>query len=93
MLLGFADKHASKCYRLLNPETKQVMISRDVTCLDKSFGDWTNVQDLVIVPLATEVIDTFNEDYEMDAPNLIPPDDVSDDKMIDDYDTCQGDDF
>ncbi len=37
--LFFADNHASKCYRLLNPETKHVMIGRDVTFVEKSFGD------------------------------------------------------
>ncbi len=72
--LGFADNHASKCYRLLNPETKQVVISRDVTFLDKSFGDWANVNDPVIVPLATDMIDTIDKYYQVDAPNLTPPD-------------------
>ncbi len=80
--IGFADNHASKCYKLLNPETKQVVISRDVTFLDKSFGDWANVKDPAIVPLATEMIYTFDEDYEVDAPNLIPTDHGPDDKRI-----------
>ncbi len=35
--LRFVDNHASKCYRLLNLETKRVVISRDVIFLDKSF--------------------------------------------------------
>ncbi len=40
------------------------------------------------------MIDTFNECYEVDAPNLIPPDHGPDDKsIIDDDDTCQGDDL
>ncbi len=78
--LGFADNHASKCYRLLNPETKQVVISRDVTFLDRSFGDWTNVKEPAIVPLTTEMINTIDEYYEVDASNLIPPDHGPDDK-------------
>ncbi len=65
-----------------------------MTLLDKSFGDWANVKDPTIVPLATEEIDTIDEDYEVDVPNLIPPDHVSDDKsMVDDDHTCQGDDL
>ncbi len=79
--LGFADNCASKYYRLLNPETKQALIIRDVTFLDKSFGDWANVKDPAI-PLATEVIDTVDEDNEGDVPNLIPLYHVSDDKNI-----------
>ena len=88
--LGFADNHASKCYRLLNPETKRILISRDVTFLNKPYGDWENVKDPAIVPLTAEVIDTIDEDDEVDEPNLIPPDDKS---MIEDDDTSQGIDF
>ncbi len=70
------------------------MISRDVTFLDKSFEDCANVKDLAIVPLATEMIDTFDECYEVDEPNLIPPYHGPDNKsMIDDDVTCQGDDL
>ncbi len=58
------------------------MISRDVTFLDKSFEDWVNVKDPAIVPLAAEVIDTIDEDYEVDAPHLISPDTVSDDESM-----------
>ncbi len=52
------------------------------------------MQDPEIAPLAAEVVDTFDEDYEVDAPNLIPTDHEPDDKsMIDDDDTCQGNDL
>ncbi len=44
------------------------MFSRDVTFLDKSFGDWANVKGLT-----AEMIDTVNENDESDAPNWIPP--------------------
>ncbi len=78
--LGFADNHASKCYRLLNPETKRVVISMDVTFLDKSFGHWANVKEIAIIPLATEMINNVDEYYEVDAHNLIPPDHGPDDR-------------
>ncbi len=79
----------------MNPETEQIMISRDVTFLDKSFGDWENVKDPAIVQFATSMIDTFDEYYEVDVTNLNLPDHVPDDDepIIDDDDTFQCEDF
>ncbi len=70
------------------------MISKDVTFLEKSFEDWENVKDPAIVPLTTDMIDTIDENNELDAPNLVPPDHGPDDKSMihDDY-TRQGDDL
>ncbi len=52
------------------------------------------MKDPAIFSLALEGIDTINEKNALDPPNLIPPDHVSDDKsMIDDDETCHGDDF
>ncbi len=79
--LGFADNHASECYTLLNSETKQVVISRDVTS-GQIMWKLGNVKDTAIVPLETHVIDTFDEDNEMDVPNLIPLDHGPDDKSM-----------
>ncbi len=42
----------------------------DVTFLDKSYGDWANVKDPAIFPLLAEVIDTIDEDNELDVPNI-----------------------
>ena len=40
------------------------------------------------------MIDTIDENNELDAPNLVPPDHSSDDEsMVDDNGTYQGDDF
>ncbi len=47
-----------------------------------------------IVPLAAEMIDTIDDNYEVGAPNLIHPDHGPDDKiMIDDANTHHNDDF
>ncbi len=47
------------------------------------------MKDSAIVPLATQLIDTFDGYYEVDAPNLISPDHGSNDKsMIDDDYKC-----
>ncbi len=51
----------------MNPETKQIVISRDVTFLYKLYGDWENVKYSANVPLAAVVTDTIDEDNELDA--------------------------
>jgi len=38
--LGWAHDHAGGVCRLMNPETKRVMISRNVRWLERSFGEW-----------------------------------------------------
>ncbi len=58
------------------------MISRDVIFLEKSFGDWANVKEPAIVPLAAEKIDTIDENNELDAPTLVPPDHGPDDAKV-----------
>ncbi len=37
--LDFDDNQASKCFRLLNPETKQIVITKDVTFLPTEMID------------------------------------------------------
>ncbi len=65
-----------------------------MTFLDKSFCDRAKVKDPAIFPLAAKVLDIIDENNEVDVPNPIPPNFVSDDKsMNDDDDTCQGDEF
>jgi hypothetical protein len=41
MFVGFGVNHASEMYRLLNPNTEQIIKSRDVIWLGKSFGSCT----------------------------------------------------
>ena len=45
-----------------------------MTFLNKSYGDWANVKEPAIVPVATEEICTIDEYDEMDVPDLIPSD-------------------
>ncbi len=49
------------------------------------------MKDPAIFPLTTEMIDTLDEYYEVDAPTLVPPDHGPDDKSMINVDTCQGD--
>jgi hypothetical protein len=51
VLLGYVVNHADEVYRQLNPRTKSIIKSRDVVCLNKSYGAWikskndTNISD------------------------------------------------
>ena len=72
--LGFTENDASKCYQLLNLETNQIVLFRDVTILNKSYSDWANVKKPSIVLVATEEICTFDECDEIDVPDPIPSD-------------------
>jgi hypothetical protein len=41
MFVGYGVDHASYVYKFLNPNTEQIIKSRDVIWLGKSFGTWT----------------------------------------------------
>ena len=84
--LGFAKNHASKCYQLLNPKTNQIVLSTDVTFLNKSYGDQANVKEPAILPVATEEICTIDEYNEMDVPDLILSDHGTENECNDDND-------
>ena len=45
MFLGYADGHAAGTYCIWNPETKKMIISRDVIFLRKNYGDWNQEQE------------------------------------------------
>jgi hypothetical protein len=40
VFVGYAVNHADDVYRLLNSETKSIIISRDVVWLNKSYVAW-----------------------------------------------------
>ena len=40
MFVGYSDKHASKVYRFLKLDTNRIIMSRDVTWLNKMYGDY-----------------------------------------------------
>ncbi len=39
MFVGYADNHANNVFRFINLETRNMMLSRNVTCLDKLCGE------------------------------------------------------
>ena len=50
------------------------MLSRNVTFLIKSYGDWANVKEQAIAPVTTEEICSIDEYDEMDVPDQISSD-------------------
>jgi hypothetical protein len=44
MYLGMAENHSDQVYHFLKLDTNQVILSRDVLWLDKSYGDWKGVK-------------------------------------------------
>ena len=39
MFVGYADNHAGNVYRFVNLKTKRVILSRDITWMNKLYGD------------------------------------------------------
>jgi hypothetical protein len=75
VFVGYAVNHADDVYRLLNPKTKNIIKSRYVVWLNKSYGTWieskidTSVSDdsdseIVTLKNKIETEEPFN-----DAPN------------------------
>ena len=53
MWVGYAAEHAVGTYRVLNPETRKILLTRDVIFLGKSYGKWANVEDPAVIPVNT----------------------------------------
>ena len=42
--VGYTDGHPTVTYRVFNPKTKKVILTRDMTFLQKSYGDYSKVE-------------------------------------------------
>ena len=42
MFVGYALQHAGDCYRMYNPKTKKIMISRDIKWMNEMFYNIQN---------------------------------------------------
>ncbi len=51
LFLGYAESHARGAYCLLNLETNQVILSRDVFFLKKRYGEWAQVKNPAIIDM------------------------------------------
>jgi hypothetical protein len=81
MMVGYTDDHPADCYRMYNPITDRVVISRDVRWAQWTRADPTtalkNLQDLE-PPVDAVMADPTQTDGLSD-PHIIPDDDVSPD--------------
>lgn len=79
MFLGYPDNHPSKTYRFLNLGTKRIIISRDVSWLDKMWNNYMNITEKHTLSL-----DLNEEHKDEDTDILDVPDEASaDDETID----------
>ena len=60
--LGFAEDHSSGVFRLLNPKTRKVNVSRDVSFTGKTYGEWCKDKNYA---KNIEVKNSKNEEYEI----------------------------
>ena len=62
MFLGYSEDHDTSTYRMLNINTRKVIHTRDLTWLNKTYGEYYNVQQPMIVEI---------EDDEDEKTNII----------------------
>ena len=67
MYLGHASEHGQEVYRLLNLETKRVVMSRDVRWLDQNYTNYKKSQGLWDPTDDDDPDDVSDDDYEKDA--------------------------
>jgi len=48
IFVGYVNKHAGNVYRFVNPNTNQIILSRDVKWLSKRYGEEKNVKPLFV---------------------------------------------
>ncbi len=69
MFLGYADGHEARTYHIWNPETKKILISRDVIFLRKNYGDWNQEQEIpqIIAKPTSMLVKTDINDLDIDS--------------------------
>ena len=48
IFVGCTEKHAGNVYRFINPSTNKIVLSRNVKCLERKYGDEKNVKPSII---------------------------------------------
>src|SRR5210317_276422 len=54
MFLGYSDEHDDSTYRMMNISTKRVIHTRDIMWLQKTYGEYYQVQKPMIVEIEDE---------------------------------------
>ena len=44
--VGYAENHPTSTYQVFNPKTKRIILTRDVTFLNKSYGEYNRYKNL-----------------------------------------------
>ena len=72
VIIGYSSDHERNCYRMWNPETGRVVLSRDVTFLhhmyfEKENADATKQEPVVFIPIknSTMIIEPEDADVEL----------------------------
>ena len=59
--VGYAEYHPTRTYQIFNPKTKRIILTCDVTFLNKSYGEYSNVEKPVILTIRYEGSDDEDE--------------------------------
>ena len=52
--MGFADGHTVSTYHILNLKTGKTCLTKDMSFLGNSCGEWNKMQKLALVPMSNE---------------------------------------
>ena len=61
ILLGYDENHPAGTYRIFNPKTKHIILTRDVTFLKQSYGEYSKVEKPLILHTSYEGSDDEEE--------------------------------
>ena len=50
--VSYTEDHPTSMYRIFNPKTKKIILTQDVTFLQKSYGEYTKVEKPVVVTMS-----------------------------------------
>ena len=56
MFVGYSSNSSPDTYRFYDPKTKKINISRDVTWLNKTYGDWKGITQSKITRLSQAIV-------------------------------------
>ena len=62
MFVGYAEDHAGDVYRMWNPATKKIVLSRDIQWLNKSYGEWKGISQVNVIHTAPSKPDDDDDD-------------------------------
>ena len=62
--VGYAEGHPTSTYWALNPKTKKIILTWDMTFLQKSYSEYTKDEKPVLVTISYEGLDN-EEEFEM----------------------------